>query len=648
MGRIPGWWILRWTQGAFQGVSTSTPLRDFSIRADLEGRRVRLKSDVLDHSLASTPGPQVSGPSAVGRVVKPGLRTENWSYLRPFLPHRSGLRVSIVSLSSFLGGLAESAVLVIVALTANALIGGDRRLSLGGVELTLTEAVAVAFVMVVGRVITTLTGSFFAARFSALVMLKAQQSLAAAYLRSSHAARSARNLGDLSTVAVNHGRFMGDLATAYTNLATAFCGLIAFGGMSLVVNPVATMGIAVVGAGVIALMRPLRKRNKAASANFTEVSRTLGAEATQLELLHREIEVFQIGDKVLENLGVQFRVGSERLERLRFISGSIPQIFQASLLGAAVLSLLAVVNTSEGADLAAIGAVVLLLIRAMSATQQVVTARQQVVERGAYGREVTMMIDTHPAEERVFGSVVPDTLSPVVLKDVDFSYSGDELVLRDLNLELKAGELVGVVGPSGAGKSTLVELLLRLRQPTRGSIIFNSVPVDDVDPKAFGRRVAFVPQKAVLINGTVAENVDFFRGLPREKIRSALLGAHLQDEIDALPEGMDTMLGPGSRSLSGGQQQRLTIARALAGDPEILILDEPTSALDAVSDEAVRRTLNELPTGRVVIIVAHRYSTLSSCSRILVIEDGELRVDATPGEVASQSEFFRVMVGDQG
>src|SRR5690606_2277662 len=179
-------------------------------------------------------------------------------------------------------------------------------------------------------------------------------------------------------------------------------------------------------------------------------------------------------------------------------------------------------------------------------------------------------------------------------------------------------------------------------------ITCGGVPIDEVDPDEFASRVAFVPQQAVLIRGTVADNVDLYRGLPEDRIRAALKQAHLESEIEALPDGIHTRLGPDDRALSGGQRQRLTIARALAGDPEILILDEPTSALDAVSENAIRQTLTELPEGRVVVVVAHRYSTLRSCNRILVLRDGALEVDATPEEVAERSEFFRSMVGSEG
>jgi ABC-type multidrug transport system fused ATPase/permease subunit len=245
-----------------------------------------------------------------------------------------------------------------------------------------------------------------------------------------------------------------------------------------------------------------------------------------------------------------------------------------------------------------------------------------------------------------FGTESPATLMPVKLAAVEFTYDGDQLVLKGLDVALNRGDLIGVVGPSGAGKSTLVELLLRLREPTGGSLTSGGVATHEIAPEQFARKVAFVPQHPTLITGTVADNVSFFRDVPEERIRAALELAHLADEIDTLPDGIHTKLGADDRALSGGQRQRLTIARALAGDPEIIVLDEPTSALDAISEEAIRRALDELRNDRVVIVVAHRYSTLRSCSRILVLRDGHIEIDAGPDEVAKQSDFFQAMVGD--
>lgn len=573
--------------------------------------------------------------------------SHGWRQLQPFMPNRSRLKVAAVGSMSFLGGLAESLVLVLLTLIADGLIRQDNNVTLGGVELAARSAVYIALALVAVRVTMALANSVVSARFASQVMQQAQKSLLRAYLHSGHEIRSRQSGGDLSSVVVNHGRFTGDLASGFTSMAAAVCGLLAFGGTSLVVNPIATLGIAVMGLLVLGMVRPLRARSRASARSFAASALTLGREMTEIEGLHREIEVFRVGPQVLRRANREIRDSGRRYVRVRFYSSAIPQLFQAALLAAAVSSLLFIVGNVGEANLAAVGAVVLLLIRSMSSAQQFVTASQKVLEQTSYAEGVNDLIQTLREGTFERGEQRPEHLLPLRFDAVSFSYDGTTSVLNDLRLELGDGELVGIVGPSGAGKSTLVELLLGLRLPSSGQICCAGVPLVDVDPEEFAQRVAFVPQRSVLIAGTVAENVDLFRGLPEDRIRAAIKQAHLAEEIEALPDGINTRLGADQRALSGGQQQRLTIARALAGDPEVLILDEPTSALDAVSEHAIRQTLLELPAGRLVIVVAHRYSTLQSCSRILALRDGRLEADATPADVAASSEFFRTMMGSE-
>lgn len=555
--------------------------------------------------------------------------------------------MAVVGAASFVGGLAESFVLVILTLSADALIRKQRYVTMLGWQLSLRVAVLVALVAVGLRVIVTLATARVSARFGSEVILKAQEDLLAAYIGSSHSERSTRPPGDLSIVVVNHGRLTGGLGLAFTSLTASIFSLLAFVGSSLVVNPVATVGIALIGGVVLAAIRPVRARSRAASREYADTTRALGQEATEVEALHREIEVFKVGHAVRRRAVREAEQNAKRFTTVHFYSALIPQVFQAALLGAAVLSLLFMVGRVGEANLAAVGAVVLLLIRSMSAAQQVVTSNQTILETASFAEGVDALIARFRAGSPQRGSARPDSLLPVVLCRLEFSYDGVVPVLNGIDVELSDGELVGVVGPSGAGKSTLVELLLGLRTPTGGHLLCGGVELKDISPEEFARRVAFVPQDPILITGSVAENVDFFRSLPESRIMQAIKDANLEAEIEALPEGIHTRLGPNDRSLSGGQRQRLTIARALAGDPEIVILDEPTSALDAISEAAIRRTLSELPAGRLVIVIAHRYSTLKSCTRILALHAGKIESDATPDAVAEHSNFFRAMVSGE-
>lgn len=567
----------------------------------------------------------------------------SWKQLTAFLPSHSRVKVSAVGALSFLGGICESLVLLLLTLTADGLIRGTSDIEIGSWVVGQREAVLVALLLVSVRVVTILTAARVSSVFAADVMENAQFKAVSAYLQTSYAARSSRPPGDLNTLAVNYGRFTGDLASSFTLVSASLCGVLAFSGTSLVVNPLATLGIAVIGLLVLAAIEPLRRRSQRLTRAFVEASRVLGREVAEVESLQREIDVFHVGEQALGRVGSQAHIGAVLLQKVRFLGFGIPQLFQAAMLTAAVMSILLIVGRFDGEDLASVGAIVLLLIRSMSSAQQYVNAHQRVISATSYAEGINESVATLSASRPMFGDARPGAVTPLRLRGLGFSYDGTTDVLTDIDIEFGQGELVGVVGPSGAGKSTLVELLLRLRTPTTGGI-FGGVDWQTIEPGEFASRVAFVPQQAVLIAGTVAENVDLFRGLSEERIKHAITSAHLESEVADLPHGVHTLLGPGDHSLSGGQRQRLTIARALAGDPDVLILDEPTSALDTVSEDAIRRTLEELTTGHLVIVVAHRFSTVRSCSRIVVLNNGRIEVDASPALVTQRSEYFRAMV----
>jgi ABC-type multidrug transport system fused ATPase/permease subunit len=198
-----------------------------------------------------------------------------------------------------------------------------------------------------------------------------------------------------------------------------------------------------------------------------------------------------------------------------------------------------------------------------------------------------------------------------------------------------------VVGPSGSGKSTLAQLLLRLREPTSGEVDVDGVDARSFTESSWRRHVALVPQQAHLLHGTVAENIAFLRPwVDDAAIERAARDAGIHDEILALPAGYQTSVGASTRDLSGGQVQRISIARALAGSPSVLVLDEPTSALDVHSEAIVQDTMESLRHRMLVVIVAHRLSTLSICDQLVVLRDGVVEAFGPPSEVMASSPFF--------
>ena len=229
-------------------------------------------------------------------------------------------------------------------------------------------------------------------------------------------------------------------------------------------------------------------------------------------------------------------------------------------------------------------------------------------------------------------------------EDLGFRYGEDDAspwILADISFALAPGERLALVGPSGAGKTTLAGLILRLFDPQRGRLVLDGRPYPDHDLKALRRRLAYVPQDAVLYDASIADNIRF--GLvdaDESSVRRAAERAQALAFVDRLPEGFATRVGDRGVRLSGGERQRIALARAFLRNPELLVLDEPTSALDAASEEAVRQALAELMRGRTTIVIAHRLSLVRDLDRILVLDGGRAVEQGSHQELLARGGLY--------
>jgi len=232
-----------------------------------------------------------------------------------------------------------------------------------------------------------------------------------------------------------------------------------------------------------------------------------------------------------------------------------------------------------------------------------------------------------PAEPEPKAPSPPERFSRLRLAGVTYAYpDAPRPALRELDLTLEAGESVGLDGASGAGKSTLADVLLGFLEPQQGRVELDGQPIVD-DLPGYWSRVAYIPQDALLLDDSIARNVAF--GLPEseldpERLRWALCAAQLGEVIDALPAGVETLLGEAGVGLSGGQRQRVALARALYHDRQLIVLDEATSALDDDTERAIVDAILALPPSTTLLLIAHRESTLSACGRRLRMEAGKV------------------------
>lgn len=279
-----------------------------------------------------------------------------------------------------------------------------------------------------------------------------------------------------------------------------------------------------------------------------------------------------------------------------------------------------------------LGLFVIVLVRLMPIMRSLIADYNSIVGQWAS----VLRLDRHlrnmrEQREDVGGGFLFKELNEgVSYENVTFRYRRKERpALEKVTVHLPAHKMTALVGPSGAGKSTFVDLLPRLHDPTQGVIKFDGVPMAEFSTESIRAGIAFVPQQAQILDGSVADHIRYGKERSTEAdIREAARIAGALDFIELLPEGFNTNLGDGGKRLSGGQRQRLDIARALNRGAPILVLDEPTSALDALSEGAFREVLRSLrrETNRTIIVIAHRLSTIADADQIVVFRGG--RIDA--------------------
>ena len=243
------------------------------------------------------------------------------------------------------------------------------------------------------------------------------------------------------------------------------------------------------------------------------------------------------------------------------------------------------------------------------------------------------------------------TRGAISYRGVHFSYDEGPEVLHGLDLTVRPGSTVALVGPSGGGKSTICALLPRFYDVRAGSVLIDGQDVRDVTVRSLRQAIGIVQQDVYLFDGTIAENIAYGRpDATADEIREAARKANIEEFVESLPDGFETMVGERGARLSGGQKQRIAIARVFLKDPQVLILDEATSALDNESERAVQRSLARLSHGRTTIVIAHRLSTIKGADEIVTIDHGRVAEKGTHDELLARggtyARYYRMQFGD--
>lgn len=255
-----------------------------------------------------------------------------------------------------------------------------------------------------------------------------------------------------------------------------------------------------------------------------------------------------------------------------------------------------------------------------------------------------------PVASEATGKLTFAGFNKIQVEDVEVEYDERGKVLNEVSLEIPRNTSIAIVGPSGSGKSTLLSLLIGIQPPNRGAVRFDGVDLNDFESGSLFRRIGYVGQDTSLFFGTIRDNITYFRPeFSAAQVSHAAGIAEIDDFIESLPQGYETMVGEGGVNLSGGQMQRIAIARALLNDPELLVLDEPTSALDVSSERAVLHALQHAADGRTVVMVTHKLASAAWVDRIHVMDQGRIVQSGTYDELLADKtgKFFWMYSGEK-
>jgi ATP-binding cassette subfamily B protein len=558
---------------------------------------------------------------------------------------RRGL-VVLLAVCSILSGLTETATLALVAQLAASVVGGAHKgthnhaLSLFSVHGSPGTLIPIAFGFCALRLLFQIPLSILPSRIAAQVMARLRTELFDAFSRASWTVQSQGREGSLQEIMTNQvGQAIGGVAGT-TGLLTSTLQFAVLMIGALLLNFVAALVVGAMTVVLFALLRPLRARGGRYAQALSRAQVRYAGGIAESNRLAEETHVFGAGAVQRERLGQAIGEARHWFFRSQVLGRLVANVYQ-SLIYVLLVGGIAVLYLIGGAQAGSLGGVVLVLLRAGMSGQLIQGFYQSLIQSLPFvERAQETLTDFRASVEEDEGQPLT-SIDTVAFEAVSFAYRSQTPVLSDINFSVRGGEAIGIVGPSGAGKSTLVQLLLRLRRPVGGRYLINGEPAESFAREDWYRQVSYVPQEPRLLHASVADNIRFFRDLDDAKVERAARMARIHDDIVGWSDGYETIVGPRADAVSGGQQQRICLARALAAEPDVLVLDEPTSALDPESEAFISASLMAIRSQLTLFIVAHRMSTLEMCDRVMVIVDGRMAGFDTKPVLQRDNPYYR-------
>jgi ATP-binding cassette, subfamily B, bacterial len=554
----------------------------------------------------------------------------------------SSLLPSLILLvaSSFIAGITQSGILVVLSEFAVASAQGKKGLDLHGHSLSIGGAIVVCALLLLIFASVSLAASLISSSMSSRALKASRQTIIGTFFGASWTIQSEERLGHVQQLLTVNCDTIASIVLAMASGLQAFSTVFAMLIAAFIVSPIAAVAVLLVGILLVFSLRPFNKLSRRASAQLSKNSQSMATLVTEYTRLTRDFRILGVEEEALTDMyehNVESALSYRRNRRL----GQLTPVLYQTFAFAFIIGGLAVLSGSKSASLASTGAVLLIILRSLTYGSNVQSTIQQLHSYQGFVGDIRRDLERYSGSQQGDSKSETPTEFSITCENVSFSYGGMDMALKDVSFSVPSGKIVGVVGRSGSGKTTLSQLILGLRQASHGGIMIGNVAPSNV-AKGHGRSpLAMVAQDPVLLQGSIAKNIAFFRDVRSQEIESVARAAHLHEDIMAMASGYETLVGEAGSSISGGQRQRLAIARALLGVPRVLVLDEPTSALDARSESLVRRTLTELRGAMTIIVISHRLAMVEDCDLLLVLEKGRVADFGSREEVLAREPFQR-------
>jgi ATP-binding cassette, subfamily B, bacterial len=582
----------------------------------------------------------------LGRSVyaaEPATPGSLWSRVSFVLGHRRRKILALVGLS-FVSAIFESATLVLIAQIAVNLVKRTKANALNvahiPLHISLGTMILIALGTVLLRIVLQVPLAILPAQIFSSVQASLRLRLFSAFTAASWSVQSRDREGQLQEMMTSQVGQATAGAMQATTLITGALNFIVLLGTAFALSPRGAGVVSGLSLAMFALLRPLRALSRRLARELSGSQIRYAGSIAEATSLAEETHVFGVAPAQRRRIASFVNTSRRFFFRLQVLSKLIASLY-TSLIYLLLVGFFGILYLAGGGHAGALGAIVLLLVRAAASGQSVASTYAGLNQATPFIERVQTVTERYLESAPPEGTRELTKIETLDFENVCYSYRPGVPVLADISFELDGPQTVGIIGPSGAGKSTLVQLLLQLRAPLDGRYVINGLPAEQFRRGDWHRLVSYVPQEPRLLHASVADNIRFFRDIDEDTVERAAKLARIHDDVISWQNGYETIVGPRADAVSGGQKQRICLARALAAGPEMLVLDEPTSALDPHSETLIQESLSALSDELMLFIIAHRMSTLDICDRVMVIKDGRLIAFDTKELLQEHNSYYR-------